>query len=382
MNARDTEAPHPLRDGSGGTDPGPRNVERDRQNPNLFAPPATDAGSVPNLRFSFSDAHRRLEPGGWTREVTQRELPIATTLAGVNMRLNAGGVRELHWHKQAEWAYMLLGRARITAVDQDGRSFVDDVGGGDLWFFPAGIPHSIQGLEDGCEFLLVFDDGGFSEDATFLLSDWFAHTPRDVLAKNFGVPESDFDDLPHTERYIFRAPVPQAPAATMGPAGSRGCVEAPFSYRLRDAPPERAPGGTVRIADSTNFPVARTIAAALVEVEPGGLRELHWHPNADEWQYYIEGTGRMTVFAAEGRARTFDYRAGDVGYVPFAMGHYIENTGASRLRFLEMFRSDRFEDISLNQWMALTPPELVREHLNLGDEAMAALRREKQPIVR
>jgi oxalate decarboxylase len=121
-------------------------------NPSLFAPPATDAGSVPNLRFSFADAHRRREEGGWTREVTERELPIATTLAGVNMHLDPGGVRELHWHKQAEWAYMLLGRARITAVDQHGRKFVDDVGEGDLWYFPAGIPHSIQGLDDGCEF--------------------------------------------------------------------------------------------------------------------------------------------------------------------------------------------------------------------------------------
>jgi oxalate decarboxylase len=345
------------------------------------APPATDAGSVPNLRFSFSDAHRRVEPGGWTREITQRELPIATTLAGVNMHLDAGGVRELHWHKQAEWAYMLLGRARITAVDQDGRNFVDDVGEGDLWYFPAGIPHSIQGLEEGCEFLLVFDDGGFSEDATFLISDWFAHTPRDVLAKNFGVPEREFDQLPDHERYIFHAPVPRASVPATVTGGSRGRVEPIFSHRLLAQEPLRTPSGTVRIADSTSFPVARTIAAALVEVEPGGLRELHWHPNADEWQYYVEGAGRMTVFAAEGRARTFDYRAGDVGYVPFAMGHYIENTGEGRLRFLEMFRSDRFADISLSQWMALTPPQLVREHLRLGDRAMAALRYEKQPVV-
>ena len=88
----------------------------------------------------------RLEEGGWTREVTARELPVATTLAGVNMRLKPGGVRELHWHKQAEWSFMLDGRARITAVDPEGRNFVDDVGVGDLWYFPAGIPHSIQGL--------------------------------------------------------------------------------------------------------------------------------------------------------------------------------------------------------------------------------------------
>jgi oxalate decarboxylase len=88
----------------------------------------------------------------------------------------------------------------------------------------------------------------------------------------------------------------------------------------------------------------------------------------------------MTVFASAGKARTFDYQAGDVGYVPFAMGHYIENTGNETLRFLELFRSPRFADVSLNQWMALTPPELVQAHLNLDEETMAALRKDK-PIV-
>jgi oxalate decarboxylase len=181
-------APQPTRGNEGGTDPSPRNVALDRQNPDILTPPSTDSGTIPNLKFSFGLAHSRLLTGGWTRQVTVRELPIATTLAGVDMRLNPGGVRELHWHKQAEWAYMLNGRARISAIDQDGRNFLDDVGVGDLWNFPAGLPHSIQALEEGCEFLLVFDDGNFSEDSTFLISDWFTHTPKEVLAKNFGVP--------------------------------------------------------------------------------------------------------------------------------------------------------------------------------------------------
>src|SRR2546427_442200 len=208
--------PQPQRPGYGGTDPGPRNIPRDRQNPDLLAPPSTDHGTLPNLRFSFADAHMRLETGGWTRQVTSRELGVSKSIAGVNMRLNAGGVRELHWHKAAEWAYMLYGRARITAVDQDGRNFVDDVGVGDLWYFPKGIPHSIQGLEpDGCEFLLVFDDGSFSEDNTFLLSDWFRHVPPDVLGKNFGVPASNFGNTPDpSELYIFfPLPVPGALAS-------------------------------------------------------------------------------------------------------------------------------------------------------------------------
>jgi oxalate decarboxylase len=376
--------PEPIRGDDGASILGPRNVPLERENPDQIAAPRTDSGTVANLKYSFAAAHNRLLPGGWAREVTTRELPIATELAGVNMRLKPWAARELHWHKEAEWSYMLAGRARISAVDAQGRSFVDDVGEGDLWNFPAGIPHSIQGLEDGCEFLLVFDDGNFSENETFLISDWFKHTPPAVLAKNFGVPQAAFAAIPvdiEHERYIFPAPMP-GPIESDAMQSQAGAVPQSFSHRLLAQEPIQAAGGQVRIVDSSNFPAARTIAAALVEVEPGALRELHWHPNTDEWQYYISGQGRMTVFASGGKARTFDYQAGDVGYIPFAMGHYVENTGEQTLVFLEMFRSDRFADISLNQWMALTPPELVRAHLNLDQPTIAALSKTKRIVVR
>jgi oxalate decarboxylase len=373
--------PQPQRPGHGGTDPGPRNLTRDRQNPDLLVPPSTDHGTLPNLRFSFSDSHVRQETGGWTRQVTVRELGVSKDIAGVNMRLNAGGIRELHWHKAAEWAYMLYGSARITAIDAQGRSFVDDVGVGDLWYFPSGVPHSIQGLNpDGCEFLLVFDDGDFDEDNTFLLSDWFKHTPKEVLSKNFGVVDSSFDQVPDpSQLYIF-------PAAVPGPLGSDrtgGTVAASpgFSHKMLAQQPIKTKSGTVRITDTSVFPASKTISAALVEVEPGGMRELHWHPNTNEWQYYIEGQARMGVFAASGQARTFDFQAGDVGYVPFAMGHYIENIGTTPVRFLEVFKSSYYADVSLNQWLALTPPELVQAHLRLDAKAMATLHKEKFPVV-
>ncbi len=377
------DGPQPSHGDRGATILGPRNLPVERENPSLFASPYTDSGTLPNMKFPFSAARTRLATGGWGREVTTRELPVAKTLAGVNMRLDPGGIRELHWHKQAEWAFMLAGRARITAVDPEGRNFIDDVGPGDLWNFPAGIPHSIQGLEEGCEFLLVFDDGDFSENETFQVSDWFKHTPVEVLARNFGVPESAFADLPedlgHT-RWIFagKVPPPLEEDAVEAPAGR---VPITFSHHLLAQQPIEAPGGRVRIADSSNFPAARTVAAALVEVDPGGMREMHWHPNQDEWQYYISGRARMTVFASSEKARTFDYQAGDVGYVPFAMGHYIENVGDETLRFLELFRSDHYADMSLNQWMALTPPELVKHHLNLDDRTIAALKKEKPVVV-
>lgn len=381
-SARAAQEPQPVEGDRGAPILGPSNAAREAEDPFTVAPPKTDHGTLPNLKWSFADSHMRLEKGGWARQTTIRELPVSTAMAGVNMRLKANVVREMHWHKEAEWAYMLKGRARITAIDQDGRTFADDVAEGDLWYFPSGIPHSIQGLdgpEDGCEFLLVFDDGGFSEDSTFLITDWLAHTPREVLAKNFGLPESAFDAIPKEELYIFPGPTP-------GPLsddklGGAGPVPKTFSHRMLAQEQIRLAGGTVRITDSSIFPASATIAAALVELEPGAMRELHWHPNGDEWQYYLSGRGRMTVFGSESKARTFDYQAGDVGYVPFAMGHYIENTGDTPLTFLEMFRSPRYADISLRQWMALTPHALVQAHTKLDRTAIDDLPQAKAQVV-
>lgn len=333
---------------------GPNNPARNAQDRDRLTPPETDAGTMPNLKWSFADSHNRLEDGGWARQTTIRELPIATELAGVNMRLEAGAIRELHWHKEAEWAYVLSGSARITAVDQNCRTFADDVGEGDGWFFPAGIPHSIQGLgKDGCEFLLVFDDGNFDENKTFLLTDVIAHIPKEILAKNFGVPQKAFAQIPEKELYIFPSKVP-GPLTSDQLAGA-GRVPQWFSYKMMGQQPIRTKSGTVRIIDSRTFTAAKTIAAAIVEVEPGGMRELHWHSNGDEWQYYLSGKARMTVFSAMSSASTFDYQAGDVGYVPRFMPHYVENIGTTTLRFLELFRSDHFEDVSISQWLANTP---------------------------
>jgi oxalate decarboxylase len=366
------------------TNPGPTNPPLSSQNQDSFMPPVTDHGDEPAFKYSFSLSHNRTYEAGWARQVTVRDFPISKEMAGVNMRLTAGGIRELHWHIPAEWAYMIYGKARITAVDSQGRSFVQDVEKGDLWYFPTGIPHSIQGLgTDGCEFLLVFDDGGFSEFDTFQISDWMAHTPREVLAKNFGVQPAALERIPERELYIFQAPLPRdLNSERQAASGPQGSVPSPYFYRLLEQEPtKRTRSGEVRIADSKNFPASATVAAALVTVKPGGLRELHWHPHADEWQYYISGKAKMTVFAASGRARTMDFAPGDVGYVLRSTGHYIENTGDSDLVFLETFRSSYYQDISLSQWIAHTPPELIAHHLNIDKETLAAIPREKSVVV-
>jgi oxalate decarboxylase len=358
------------------TDPGPANQPLDGQNPDSIWPPSTDSKSlVQNFKYPFSFANKRVYEGGWSREVTVRELPVSKTLAGVNMRLTAGGVRELHWHTSAEWAIMLYGTARITAIDEDGKSFVADTGKNDLWFFPPGVPHSIQGLNpDGCEFMLVFDDGDFSESETVLLSDSMAHVPTEVLSKNFAVSEQAFAKLPRQELFIFQTDVPPSLADDQkAAAGTLGKSPKDFAFRTMEMQPtKKTKSGEVRIVDSRNFKVTTT-AMAMVTVKPGGLRELHWHPNADEWQYYIAGKGRMTVVATGNKARTMDFQEGDVGYVQKTLLHYIENTGDSDLIFLEMFKSNLYQEFSFSEWLAHTPAELVMAHLKIDKATYDAI---------
>jgi oxalate decarboxylase len=360
----------------------PTNAALDAQNPDSVWAPETDSGNVRPFKYSFSLSRKRIESGGWTRQVTVRELPISTTIAGVEMRLTAGGVRELHWHVEAEWAIMLHGNARITAVDQAGRSFVNDVTEGDLWLFPKGVPHSIQGLgPDGCRFLLVFDDGSFDEFHTFLITDWLTHTPKEVLAKNFNVPESTFSRVPKKELFIFQTSLPHDLKQEQKQAAEgTGVVPQLFSFRPSQMKPTKVTrGGEVKIIDSKIFPVT-PIAAAIVTLKPGGLRELHWHPNADEWQYYISGKGRMTSFIAGSSARTMDFEGGDVGYVLQSTPHYVENTGDTDLVFLEMFKSDHYEDISLAEWMAHTPHLLMDQHLQVGEAMISAIAKGERVI--
>lgn len=349
------------------------------QNLSTVFPPETDHGSIPQIKFSFTQAHNRIEDGGWAREVTVRELPISTTMAGVNMRLGPGVVRELHWHKESEWAYILQGKARVTIIDPDGRMFVDDVSAGDVWLFPAGLPHSIQGMEDGTEFVLVFSDGNFSENQTLLVTEWFAHTPKSVLCKNFGISEDLLKDIPRSEKYIFRAPVP-APLNEVLQQIPHEQAPSPYTFHASQVVHSSFDGGTTLIMDDRNFPVT-DLAAVITTLEPGAMREMHWHPKADEWFNVIEGHVRVTVFDAVANARTWDFFPGDVGFIPRILGHYIENVGEGRAKLFNVFNHPRFEDISLSQWLAVTPPELVKAHLNVSDDFIKALRSEKRKIV-
>ena len=383
-NAQDKASTQKAEHDHSSSDPGPENKSLLAENPDSNTPPPTDHGGLVPIWYSFDLVKKRVEEGGWTHEVTQRVLPSSTDIAGVQMRLTAGSYREMHWHTADEWAYVLTGSARVTVMNPDGTMFIGDVSEGDLWLFPAGYPHSIQGLgPDGTEFLLVFNQGMFSEDGTMLLSETVAHIPPEVLSKNTGLDKSVFAQTPRAPLYIFPGNLPNSleqDKAEIG--GARVASKHQYTFRMRSMQPTTSSeAGEVRIVDSRNFPVSKKVAAVLLIIKPGHMREIHWHPNAAEWQYWISGKGRMTVFFPVDNARTMDFNTNDVGFVPSNAPHYIENTGDTDIVVLELFAADEFIDVSLNQWLRRVPTEMLKAHLNIGRELATKIPAEKLELV-
>lgn len=370
----------PIRGSKGASILGPRNPEVENQNPDILLPPESDYGGIPNLKFPFAMAHMRLEDGGWAREVTQREMGSLKEMAIVNMRLPEGVIRELHWHKEGEWAYVLKGKVRFYLIDDQRNTLIEDLEEGDLWYAPPGFPHAIQGLEEGTEFVLVFNDGNFSENQTLLVTELFAHTPKEVLAKNFGVPQEAFNGIPKSEKYIFRLPTPQPLEEARKGLGAVNFTSK-YVFRASKYPKNKFEGGATQLIDQSTFEVT-DLATLIIDLEPGGMREIHWHPDADELQYYISGHARMTVFDAVNNARTFDFVAGDVGYVPRTLSHYIENIGTEPVRVLNVFHKGIYSDVSLNNWLALTPKDIVSGHLDIEEPFTSSLRQKYQTIVK
>ena len=382
-NAQTAQSTRKAEHDKSSSDPGPENKSLLAENPDSNTPPPTDHGDLVPIWYSFDLTKKRVEEGGWTHEVNTTVLPSSKDIAGVNMRLSAGSYRELHWHTADEWAYVLYGTARVTLMQPDGTLFIGDVSAGNIWLFPAGFPHSIQGLEpDGTEFLLVFNQGSFSEDGTFLISEWMKHTPREVLAKNLGLDPAAADLLPKGSLYIFPGTAPGSLQADISHTGAQAMSPSNYIFEATSMTPTVSnKNGTAKVIDSRNFPFSKKIAAAIVTVRPGGMREMHWHPLASEWQFYIAGKGRMTVFFPVDNARTMDFNANDVGFVPSNSPHYIENTGDTNLVFLEMFASSEFMDVSLSQWIKQLPPRMVTEHLNFSKELIDKIPAGKRVIV-
>jgi oxalate decarboxylase len=330
-----------------------------------------------SFRYQLEKAAPRVGAGGVTRGASVRQFPASIGIAGVSMRLAPGAMRELHWHANAaEWAYVISGRCRTTVLHPDGSSATDSFGPGDVWYFPRGWGHSIQGLGPGeCHFILIFDNGDFSEDHTFSITDWLASSAPEVVAQNLGLAAGELAQLPAGEAYFAQGPAPDESSADADPRPRPELTTAHRYPLLAQQPRRVAGGGAQRTVTVEEFPISTSMAGSLLDIEPGAMRELHWHPNADEWQYYIEGRAEMSVFLADGQVVTEQFEAGDVGYAPMGAGHYIRNIGSTMLRVLVGFNNGRYEANDLSTWLASNPVDVLATNLGLSRETALRLRR-------
>ncbi len=292
------------------------------------------------------------------------------------MRLKPGGIRELHWHAiAAEWAFVIAGKLRTTVINPNGQdsAATDDFEPGDIWYFPKGFGHSIQNIgHEESHFVLGFDNGHFSEFGTFSITDWVAHTPLNVLERNLNLSSDVISKLPKKEAYIVPGKIPPSNPQPYR-ANDLQPSQSAHKYRLGEQRAIEFPGGRDRVVTIKEFPINNTLTSVLQEINPGGIRELHWHPNADEWQFYLSGRSRVTIFGAHGRARTEEFGPGQVCFVQQGFGHYVEQLGSEPTKLVILFNSPVFEEISISRWLSANPTSLIADNLGISDAEVARL---------
>jgi oxalate decarboxylase len=322
-----------------------------------------DVGAMPDFTRSLDGSKPKITSGGWAKESTVHQLPIMEGIAGVHMFLNPGASRELHWHAiAAEWAFVIDGRCQTVVLDPSGQTEINNYGPGDLWFFPKGHGHSIQTIGDKpCHFILSFDNGAFSEHGTFSITDWIDVSPKDMLAKDFGLTKEAFDAFPKGESYIQAGPVVPLAKAIDAPWPKESTHK--FSL-LGDARSKRDfAGGTFRVASVDEWPISKTVSGGLMVIKPGQMKELHWNPNASEFQYILSGKGQVALFGSGGRGKVAEVKTGDSAYIPAGFGHAMVNTGNEDLEIIQTWNAGKFEEITLNHWMATAPKYLLSNNM-------------------
>jgi len=357
-----------------------------RQRPTPAVQVGKDPGNhepLPNFKYDIESTTGWVGEAGSAKEATVTEFPASQNIAGVSMRLKPGAIRELHWHAiAAEWALVLRGTVRGTVIAPNGQAATDLFEPGDIWYFPKGHGHAVQNVSnEEAHFILGFDDGRFSEFGTFSITDWMARTPPHLVARNLNLDPATVARMPTKELYIVPGKIPATPIEP-NLADDLETSQSAHKFRLAKMAPLTFPGGWERIVTSKEFPINTTLTSVMQHLEPGAFRELHWHPNADEWQYYISGRARVTIFGAHGRAKTEEFGPGHVGFIQQGFGHCVEQIGSEPTRFFALFNSPVFEEISISKWLAGNPASLIADNFLMSADQVARLPRQALGILK
>ena len=361
---------------------------------------AAEAGAAPQQNYQVGKDPGKHEPledfkfdveatTGWVgeagsaKEATVEEFPVSKSIAGVSMRLKSGGIRELHWHAiAAEWAFVVKGKVLTTVIAPNGEPATDVFDEGDIWYFPRGHGHALQNIgNDEAHFVLGFDDGHFSEFGTFSITDWVARTPVNVVQRNLGLSADVVKGLPTKELYILPGKIPQQiPEPYL--AANLETSQSAHKFRLSQMPALTFAGGWERVVTQKEFPINSTLTSVLQHLDPGAIREMHWHPNADEWQYILKGQTRVTIFGAHGRVKTAEFKQGQICFIERGFGHCVEQIGNEPAEFFALFNSPTFEEISISKWTAGNPASLLADNFQISRDVAAKLPNKTLGIIR
>ncbi|BDA50372.1 probable oxalate decarboxylase OxdD [Coccomyxa sp. Obi] len=321
-------------------------------------------------------------PGGTYKYSNVQNFPGAAGISAALITLFPGGLRELHWHNATEWAIVLHGTCRATVMESGKNRPAEtwDFSFGDVWYFRPNEGHTIQGLRDGCTYLAGYDDGTFEDRRSLSLSAWLSTVPPGVTAQGLGVTEGDvtrhisrnevtflpLGPVPNTSLEEFRARVGRPPQQP---------VLQTHRFEIAQVIPEvETPGGYVKVAQVTNFPVSEKMSGALVRFAPGALRQLHWHPGHAEWQYVINGTVMGQVLIEPGVCEEYIMGQGDAGYAPKGSAHWLKNASNNTEAFMVlMFDDGLFTNIDLTWFIGDVDPETAATSLNTSVEFAEAV---------
>lgn len=314
-------------------------------------------------------------PGGFRIDVHVDDLPVLKGMALSLLTLEPLGVREPHWHPNAnELSYVLSGTGLMTLFTPGAGHDTFTLKAGETVIVPKGYLHHIENTGDTpLQMALCFDHEA-PEDLDLSLS--VSVMPHHILAGTFGSNTAFFDRLKKHTHSVFISQKSQATKPT------RPFITSPHKFDL-DAEQAKITnkGGWVKITNRALLPTLDGLALYTVLLHPKGAREPHWHPNANELNYLVSGSARITLLSPNGSIDTFDMKPGDMSFLPQGHLHYIENTSNEDAFFAIFFNNTSPNDIGLSGGIGAYPDDLLAPLFDVTPDYFSKLPKPEQDIL-
>jgi oxalate decarboxylase len=242
-----------------------------------------------------------------------------------------------------------------------------EVGVGDIWFFPQSWGHSIQGVDEevGCKMVLFFNTPMLPTYNDLSISEILSAFPTEAVSDNTNTPEGVVKTFHQGAIVVNKGYMPPGPF----PKSTSPLPESPTINILNGTCASFGSGGYMYEIKNDIFPATNAMSGALVHLDAGTLRDIHWHPNADEMHYVLKGSLKVSVYGIGGAKDTFYLNKGDVGFVPKGFAHYFEAL-EEETDILLTFNSPNWQTQELSSWLAVVPPYLTAISLNVSTEAI------------